>query len=78
MLYRFGEFTLCPERYELSARGERIRVEPRVLEVLGYLLALHDRAVPKNELLDQLRGVVVSGSGRGTLAHTVGTKAGRS
>ncbi|HSF02580.1 MAG TPA: winged helix-turn-helix domain-containing protein, partial [Solirubrobacterales bacterium] len=61
MRYRFGEFELAPERYELRRRGERVRLEPRVLEVLAYLIGHADRVVPKGELLDRLwTGVVVS------------------
>jgi adenylate cyclase len=61
MRYRFGEFELVPERYELRRHGESVSLEPRVLEVLAYLVAHADRVVPKRELLDQLwPGVVVS------------------
>lgn len=61
MRYRFGEFELVPECYELRRHGESVSLEPRVLEVLAYLVAHADRVVPKRELLDQLwPGVVVS------------------
>jgi TolB-like protein/Tfp pilus assembly protein PilF len=54
MTFRFGTFELCPERYELRRGREPISLEPRVLEVLAYLVSHHDRVVPKHELLDQL------------------------
>jgi adenylate cyclase len=61
MRYRFGEFELVPERYELRRRGGSVSLEPRVLEVLAYLVAHADRVVPKRELLDHLwPSVVVS------------------
>jgi TolB-like protein/DNA-binding winged helix-turn-helix (wHTH) protein/Tfp pilus assembly protein PilF len=61
MQYRFGEFTLVPDRYELTRRGEPVALEPRVLEVLAYLVAHAERVVPRRELFDQLwPGVVVS------------------
>jgi adenylate cyclase len=61
MRYRFGELELVPDRYELRLRGEPVSLEPRVLEVLAYLVAHADRVVPRRELLDRLwPGVVVS------------------
>jgi DNA-binding winged helix-turn-helix (wHTH) protein len=63
MRYRFGDFELVPERYELRWRGQPVGLEPRVLEVLAYLVAHADRVVPKHELLERLwAGVVVSES----------------
>jgi TolB-like protein/Flp pilus assembly protein TadD len=63
MVYQVGEFHLSPERYELSRDGTRVRLEPRVFEVLSYLVANRDRLVTKNELLEALwRGQVVSES----------------
>src|SRR5262245_44851907 len=54
MTYRFGTFELCRERYELRRGRALVSLEPRVLEVLAYLVSHHDRVVPKHELLDQL------------------------
>lgn len=54
VLYRFAEFELCRERYELRRAGRPVPAEPRVLEVLAYLLQHRDRVVPKQELLDAL------------------------
>jgi len=51
---RFGDFELTPERYELQRAGEPLRVEPRVFEVLAYLVAHRDRVVSKEELLEKL------------------------
>ena len=59
MLYRFGDFGLSPERYELIRGGTRVPLEPRVLEVLTYLVANRERVVSKAELLDRLWGDVV-------------------
>jgi DNA-binding winged helix-turn-helix (wHTH) protein len=70
MLYKFGEYALCPERYELTCRGGRISPEPRVLEVLGYLVANKDRVVPKGELFDRLWGGVIVKA-----PHTLGQRA---
>jgi DNA-binding winged helix-turn-helix (wHTH) protein/tetratricopeptide (TPR) repeat protein len=54
MSVRFGDFELFPETYELRHQGTRVHVEPRVLEVLAYLVALRGRLVPKEELITQL------------------------
>src|SRR5690242_13757653 len=53
-MFRFGEFELNLDRYELRNSGTPVKAEPRVLEVLNYLLEHRDRVVPKEELLDKL------------------------
>lgn len=62
-IYRFGDFELDMDRYELRRSGKGIRTEPRVLELLHYLIGQRERVVPKEELLDNLwRGTHVSDS----------------
>ena len=53
-MFRFGEFELNLDRYELRNGGAPVKAEPRVLEVLNYLIEHRDRVVPKEELLDKL------------------------
>jgi len=53
-MFRFGEFELDLDRYELRRGNEVVKAEPRVLEVLNYLIERRDRVVPKEELLDTL------------------------
>lgn len=53
-MFRFGEFELDLSRYELRRRGEVVKSEPRVLEVLNYLIERRERVVPKEELLDSI------------------------
>lgn len=53
-MFRFREFELNLDRYELRRAGEPVKAEPRVLEVLNYLIEHRDRVVPKEELLDKL------------------------
>lgn len=53
-MFRFGEFELNLDRYELKNSGAPVKAEPRVLEVLNYLIEHRDRVVPKEELLDKL------------------------
>jgi len=42
------------EQFELRRAGERVRVEPRVLEVLIYLARNPERVVTKDELIEQV------------------------
>lgn len=53
-MFRFSEFELNLDRYELLRNGAAVKAEPRVLEVLNYLIEHRDRVVPKEELLDKL------------------------
>jgi TolB-like protein len=62
-MFRFGEFELDLDRYELRRSGEVVKTEPRVLEVLNYLIKERERVVPKEELHDSIwRDVHVSES----------------
>lgn len=54
MLHTFAQFELDEERFELRRDGRAVRVEPRVLEVLAYLIRNRGRVVAKEELLDQV------------------------
>ncbi|MDD3449795.1 MAG: winged helix-turn-helix domain-containing protein, partial [Gammaproteobacteria bacterium] len=54
MVYRFAGFELDEQRRELRLRGQELRLQPRVFDVLAYLLRHRDRVVGKDELLDVL------------------------
>ena len=54
MAYRFGEFSLDETLYELRRGGTLVKIEPKVFDVLLYLLRHRDRVVGKDELLDAL------------------------
>jgi serine/threonine-protein kinase len=56
VIYRFGEFELSPGTYELRRAGARVHVEPRVFELLAFLLGNRARVVTKDELLERLWG----------------------
>src|SRR5262245_57767410 len=47
MDYRFGDYSLDTERYELRRSGTLVKLRPRVFEVLAYLIAHRDRLVSK-------------------------------
>ncbi|HEX2061370.1 MAG TPA: winged helix-turn-helix domain-containing protein [Thermoanaerobaculia bacterium] len=53
-MFRFGDFQLDLDRYELRRGGEVVKTEPRVLEVLNFLIERRDRVVSKEELLDTI------------------------
>jgi DNA-binding winged helix-turn-helix (wHTH) protein len=54
MDYQFGDYTLDTERYELRRAGIVVKLRPKVLDVLAYLIAHRERLVSKQELLEQL------------------------
>ncbi len=53
-VYRFGAFELDPGLYALRQDGMELDVQPKVLDLLLYLVARTDRVVPREEILDAL------------------------
>ncbi len=53
-VYRFGCFELDPGLYALRRDGRDLDVQPKVLDLLLYLVARRDRVVPKEEILEAL------------------------
>jgi TolB-like protein/tetratricopeptide (TPR) repeat protein len=51
MTLRFGDFELSPDTYELRRAHQPVHLEPRVFEVLAYLVTHRERVVTKQELL---------------------------
>lgn len=54
MILAFGDFELDEELYALRRRGRPVKLEPRVFDVLAFLLRRRARVVTKAELLDAL------------------------
>jgi DNA-binding response OmpR family regulator len=52
MLYHFGPYDLDAQRGELRCAGHQVAIEPKVCDVLVYLLEHHHRMVTKEELLE--------------------------
>ena len=52
--YRFGPCVLDEARRSLTAHGREVRLQPRVFDLLCYLVRHRDRVVSKEELLDAL------------------------
>ena len=53
-MYVFGAYTLDLQRYELRRAGEPLPLEPKVFDVLTYLVQHCDRLVSKDELLEHV------------------------
>jgi DNA-binding response OmpR family regulator len=52
MIYCFGNHALDMQRCELRCDGQPVAIEPKVFEVLVYLIEHRDRVVTKEELLE--------------------------
>lgn len=52
--YRFGDIEIVTSRREILRGGESIAVEPKVYDLILYLVENRDRAVDKNELQDAI------------------------
>jgi DNA-binding winged helix-turn-helix (wHTH) protein len=53
-IYVFGTYELDTQRYELRRAGEPLPLEPKVFDVLTYLVQHCDRLVSKDELLEHV------------------------
>jgi DNA-binding winged helix-turn-helix (wHTH) protein len=61
LIYRFARFELNRERRELRLAGRQIALQPRVFDLLLYLIAHRERVIPREELLEAVwQGVVVT------------------
>jgi DNA-binding winged helix-turn-helix (wHTH) protein/ATP/maltotriose-dependent transcriptional regulator MalT len=54
MVFRFGDFELDETGRDLRLCGRSIDVQPKVFDLLAYLIRHAGRVVPKDELMDQL------------------------
>lgn len=59
MSFHFGDFELDGDRRELRLAGREIPLQPRVFDLLAYLIRHRDRVVSKDELLDALWPAVI-------------------
>lgn len=55
MIYLFDEFALDDQRYQFHCAGDMLEVEPKVFDLLAYLIRHRDRFVSRDELIEQLR-----------------------
>ncbi len=54
MIYAFGKCELDAELFQLRREGSAVKLEPKIFNVLAYLVEHRDRVVVKDELLDRL------------------------
>jgi DNA-binding winged helix-turn-helix (wHTH) protein len=54
VIYRFGDYELDTDLYELRHTGKALRVEPKVFDLLAYLVQHHGHVCSKERLLEQL------------------------
>src|SRR5262245_38361095 len=63
MIHAFADCELDEQLFQLRRRGRVVALEPKIFDVLSYLLRHRDRVVTKDELLDAVwAGQVVSES----------------
>jgi DNA-binding winged helix-turn-helix (wHTH) protein/TolB-like protein len=79
VLYLFDGFALDPDRRELRRGGELLSVEPKVFDLLIYVIANRERVVSKDDLIDAVwGGRVVSESALTTCINAARTAIGDS
>ena len=72
MIYRFDDFALDTDRFELGRGEDTVALEPQVFEVLAYLIAHSDRIVAKAELIDAVwQGRAISDSALNSRINSV-------
>lgn len=54
MTFYFGPFVLKPDQYSFEANGRVRHLQPKVLELLAFLVVNRDRVVSKEELLREI------------------------
>src|SRR5215510_1070917 len=63
VVYRFDNYSLDPELRELRFGSELVTVEPKVFDLLHYLIRNRDRVVSKDDMLSAVwSGRIVSES----------------
>ena len=56
LIYRFGNYSLDVDRQELRCGDDRVPVEPKVLDLLQYLIRNRERVVSKDDLIANVWG----------------------
>ena len=60
-MYRFGEFELDTDCFELREAGRVVKLEPRAFELLRLLIENSDRVIDRDEIIEKLwNGRIVS------------------
>src|SRR5689334_7931262 len=63
LVFAFGDCRLDLKRRELRRAGELVALEPKVFDLLAFLVQHHDRVVSRDDLIDSVwQGRIVSDS----------------
>ena len=54
MIYRFDDYELDTQLFELRCVGTPLKLEPKVFDLFAHLIRHHDRVVTKQELFAHL------------------------
>jgi DNA-binding winged helix-turn-helix (wHTH) protein len=54
MRYTFGDYTFDTQRYALEHAGNPLKLQPKVFDLLAYLIQHRDRVVTRQALFDAL------------------------
>ncbi len=61
MPYRIGAYLIDPKAYEIREDGHPVPVEPQVFDLLIMLIENRERAVSKDEIIEQIwKGRIIS------------------
>ena len=61
MIYRFENFELDTDRFELRKTGTPLAIEPQVFALLAFLVENRDRMVSREEMIETVwKGRIVS------------------
>ena len=61
MIFRFDDFELDTDAFELLKNGEKVDIEPQVFSVIQFLIENRDRLISKSELMEVIwNGRIVS------------------
>lgn len=72
MIYSFNSFTVNTDDYLFTDEGDKKSLEPRVFDVLIYLIENRDRIVTKDELIEKLwSGRVITDSALNTCIRSI-------
>jgi DNA-binding winged helix-turn-helix (wHTH) protein/predicted ATPase len=55
MQYTLGDYTLDTQRYELRHAGTPLKLQPKIVDLLAYLIQHRNRVVTRQELFEALR-----------------------
>ena len=52
--FALGDLQVSPSHNQLAAKGQTVKLQPKVMAVLHYLACHHERVISNEELIEQL------------------------